>query len=137
MRLISLMATPVVVLSFAIPTVVCYYARVNMIFTYLIDALLYISLCGFVMFSYMPCAKAKPICDEKWKEYDRQVDIMNGKAVDEENSEDFSDSENDEEPKTEDSIEKTDTNANSDTENDTDPAGVKNSEDENENTEEL
>ena len=95
MRLITLMFTPVMVLSFAIPTIVCYYARVNMIFTYLIDALLYLSLCGFVMFSYMPCAAAKPICDEKWVEYDRQVDLINGKVTTEESSDEES---SDEEP---------------------------------------
>ena len=38
-----------------------------------------ISLCGFVISSYTPCAKAKPVCDEKWREFDLEVAALNGK----------------------------------------------------------
>lgn len=83
MRFITLLSVPVFVLAFAVPTIVCYYAKVSTVFSYLVDSLLYISLCGFVVASYTPCKKAKPICDAMWSSYDEEVANLNeGACVD-------------------------------------------------------
>jgi len=77
MRLITLMAAPVFVCAFALTTVICYYTKHTTVFSYLVDSVLYISLCGFVVSSYTPCKQAKPICDAKWSAYDDAVALLN------------------------------------------------------------
>lgn len=78
MRYITLALCPVFTLTFAVSTIICYYSQVSTVFAYLVDALLYLSLCGFVVSSYYPCAKAKPICDAKWGEYIDEIEALNG-----------------------------------------------------------
>lgn len=77
MRFITLLTVPVFVLAFAVPTIICYYAKVSTVFSYLVDSLLYLSLCGFVVSAYTPCKKAKPICDAMWNSYDEEVASLN------------------------------------------------------------
>jgi len=77
MRFVTLMAAPVFVSAFAISTVICYYAKVNTVFSYLVDSLICLSLCGFVVCSYTPCKQAKPLCDAKWDEYDDELYLLN------------------------------------------------------------
>lgn len=93
LRIFTLLASPVFVLSFALVTVICYYSKVNTVFSYLVDALLYISLCGFAVCSYTPCKQAKPICDAKWSAYDDEVASLNMKKDDSEDAEDGEDNE--------------------------------------------
>lgn len=85
MRTVTLLLTSIFVLPFAITTVVCYYTKVNTVFSYLVDALLYLSLTGFVLCSYTPCKVAKPLCDAKWLVYDEEVTKLNvgAQSVDE------------------------------------------------------
>lgn len=66
LRVLFMLICPVFVLTFSIPTIIAYYARIYADFKVLVDAIYLTSVCGFVLSSYMPMSKARPIAAAEW-----------------------------------------------------------------------
>ena len=66
LRMFFLLVCPIVTLTFSVPAVIAYYARVYTNFNLLVDAIYVTCACGFVLASYMPVNKAQPIAAAEW-----------------------------------------------------------------------
>ena len=82
LRTFFMLVCPILTLTFAIPTVIAYYARIYTSFGTLVDAIYLICACGFVLASYMPVAKARPIAAAEWAEISASLDEGKDDGVD-------------------------------------------------------
>lgn len=84
-RLFFLLLCPIFAITFAVPVIIVYYAKIYTDFSLLADSLVLLSVCGFVLTSYTPCRIAKPLCDADWAEYDLKLEehkLMKQKETD-------------------------------------------------------
>jgi hypothetical protein len=66
LRIFFMLVCPILTLTFSVPAVIAYYARVYTNFNLLVDAIYVTCACGFVLASYMPVNKAQPIAAAEW-----------------------------------------------------------------------
>lgn len=82
LRTFFMLICPIFVLTFSIPTVIAYYARIYTSFNTLVDAIYMTCACGFVLASYMPQDKARPIAAAEWAEITASIEVENDKSAD-------------------------------------------------------
>lgn len=68
LRIFFLLVCPIIALTFSIPTIIAYYARIYTSFNALVDAIYITCTCGFVVASYLPTKHAYPIAAAEWAE---------------------------------------------------------------------